>query len=157
MLESKPKGNDNNSNPTDQKNFLALATELISNLKNSNRGSADDDKKENGGRRTYLPWRFDNPEGATTKEVRGTVMRWCSNDCHPRPMWCGRKNCLNKAEYASKMQEARSSEDKKDKRKSQITENKPMNKVSNDFKIALAAMCSNEDYALLEKQFLSGN
>ena len=157
LLESKPKGNDNNSNPTDQKNFLALATELISNLKNSNRGSADDDKKENGGRRTYLPWRFDNPEGATTKEVRGIVMRWCSNDCHPRPMWCGRKNCLNKAEYASKMQEARSSEDKKDNGKSQITENKPMNKVSNDFKIALAAMCSNEDYALLEKQFLSGN
>ena len=72
-----------------EKNFLALATELISSLK----ANGETTKQPEGGKfgnrakRSYLPWRFKKPEGEKTKMVRRTLMKWCSNDCHPQPMW----------------------------------------------------------------------
>ena len=83
-------------------------------------------------------------------------MRWCTNDCHPRPMLCGRKNCLNKADFAVKMKTA-----KKTKGSSDLSNNNTSAKkekgYSNDFKIALAAMCSSDDYRTLEQQFFQEN
>ena len=26
---------------------------------------------------------------------------WFSNNCHDKPMWCGRKNCLNRSDYSA--------------------------------------------------------
>ena len=71
-------------------------------------------------------------------------MRWCTNDCHRKPMWCGRANCLNRAEYAEQRRKKEKTDDKKNAESSKVTE---------DFKIALAALTTQEDYALLESQF----
>ena len=92
-------------------------------------------------------WR---PDGTATKEINGRDMKWCSNDCHPKPMWCGRMNCLNKADFAKKMEEKKAG----DGENNSSTSNGSMPK---DFKIALAAMTSPEDFKFLESKFLQGN
>ena len=145
-------------NHTDEKNFLALATDLINKFK-PNQGANDkgEDKLGSRGKRSYLPWRFENPDGAKTKEVKGTMMRWCSNDCHPRPMWCGRKNCMNKADFAKMMEESGKRGDRNEQSREKGQSNGPDYKPSSEFKIALAAMCSEDDYRLLENQFFSVN
>ena len=84
-------------------------------------------------------------------------MKWCSNYCHPQLKWCGRKNCMNKAEFAKKMQESQQKEAKNQSGSERKSESVSDGKPSNEFKIALAAMCSEEDYQFLEKQFFSGN
>ena len=84
-------------------------------------------------------------------------MRWRHNDCHPQPMWCGRKNCLNKAEFAKKMQESQTKGGKAEYTGEGKSEGGKLSKPSNEFKIALAAMCSEEDYKTLEQQFFSVN
>ena len=93
--------------PSNEKNFLALATELINTLKqNKVPGKETEKGPGNAGKLSYLPWRFENSDGEKKKKVKGTLTRWCSNDCHPQPMWCGRKNYMNKVEFAKKMQES---------------------------------------------------
>ena len=47
----------------------------------------------------YQERRFENSEVLQKKEVRGSTMRWCENDCHEKLIWCGRKNCLGKADF----------------------------------------------------------
>ena len=141
-----------------KKNFLALATELIKSLKgNSEIGSNPGNRPGKDEKRSFLPWRFLNPEGLKTKDVKGTIMTWCTNDCHPQPMWCGRKNCLNRADFAKKMQESQNKGGKFENNSVKENENGKNNNHSSEFKIALAAMCSEEDYQLLEKQFFSEN
>ena len=79
-------------------------------------------------------------------------MTWCDNDCHnKRPMWCGRKNCRNRADHAKFMSERRGG-DASDSSSSNGNESK--NKTTDDFKITLAAMLSEEDFAALDGQFL---
>lgn len=142
----------------DENNFLALATELISSLKdNQGQGNNLENKFGNGGKRSFLPWRFENPDGSKTKEVKGTLMRWCSNDCHPRPMWCGRKNCLNKADFAKRMQDSQNKGGKTNATQREKAEGGSNYKPSSEFKIALSAMCSEEDFKHLEEQFFSEN
>ena len=135
--------------PSNEKNFLTLATELISTLK----GNKTQDKPDGGGERSFLPWRFENPEGIKTKTVKGTLMRWCTNDCHPQPMWCGRKNCLNRADFAKKMEDSQKEGGRPESSKENNKEKGSGYNPSNDFKIALAAMCSEEDYETLERHF----
>ena len=67
-------------------------------------------------------------------------------------MWCGRKNCLNKADFAAKMNDSKNVSEGGATRQ-------PESKgaINNDFKIALAAMCSSDDYKTLEQQFFQGN
>ena len=60
-------------------------------------------------------------------------------------MWCGRSNCLNKADYA-----ASNGGRRKDEKR---VENSKKNPISDDFKIALAAMTSSEDFETLKSQF----
>ena len=77
-------------------------------------------------------------------------MKWCTNDCHDKPMWCGCMNFVNRAEYASNMQK------KRDNNNSSSGGAAPPNSrpnISKDFKIALSALMSAEDYASLEEQF----
>ena len=59
-------------------------------------------------------------------------------------MWCGRPNCRSKEEF--KAYKAAERDNKKN-----------TDALSNDFKVALAAVCSDEDYKSLEAQFLSKN
>ena len=100
--------------------------------------------------RELKAWRFENPKNEKTKTLKdGTVMRWCTNNCHPKPMWCGRQNCLNKAEYAAKNGGGRKNE-KNEKKNQKLP-------VLDDFKIALAAMTSSEDFETLKNQFFQGN
>ena len=82
--------------------FLALATQLIETMTNGKQwysgSESKGDDKDNGkmrGPRTFLPWRYDNPNNLKTMVVKGTTMGWCSNDCHDKPMWCGQSTCLN--------------------------------------------------------------
>ena len=65
-------------------------------------------------------------------------------------MWCGRKNCRNRADRAKFMAEKRGEEN--DSKSSNGNENKMT--ATDDFKIALAAMLSEEDFAALDGQFL---
>ena len=99
----------------DEKNYLALATQLMSQMKamkdgnNGNQGNGCNGTQGNGakqqsGDRTYLPWRYENPSNKATKEVRGSTMNWRSNDCHDKPMWCGRRYCLNRSDYSKEWQ-----------------------------------------------------
>ena len=63
----------------------------------------------------------------------------------------GREICLNRAEYAAKNGGKKMGEGT-EKSKSCYKAG-----VSEDFKIALAAMTSSEDYKTLKSQFFSGN
>ena len=78
------------SKGAEEKNFLALATEIMKKVKGTT-DSKTEKRIDESGKHTFLSWRFENPNGDATKEVRGTIMKWCKNDCHPKPLWCGRK------------------------------------------------------------------
>ena len=72
-------------------------------------------------------------------------MSWCTKDCHAKPMWCGRTKCLSKAEFAEFL--------KKKSEKATKREFTSTPKVTDEFKIALAALTTPEDYAMLDSQF----
>lgn len=144
--EAKPGSGDNKKDATDSKKFLALATKMVLLKLSDSDLKVSEKSTNNSGKRTFLPWRFENKEGATTKVVRGTVMKWCKNNCH-------RQDCLNKADFAKKMKEMRNegSSSANDDTKSS------KQNVLNNFKIALAVICSNDDYKSLKEQFFQGN
>jgi len=76
----------------DEKNYLALATQMMIQVnsvsKNRNPGGQRGRGKQQNDDRTYLPWRFKNSENKATKEVRGSTMNWCTIDCYEKLMWC---------------------------------------------------------------------
>ena len=119
---------------------------------NNNLSSGNGNGNGNGGKNgknRFKPWRFENPDNEATRVINGRTWRWCSNDCHPQTMWCGKENCLNKADFAKKMEKEKSGSDNSSK-------NTTNSSISKDFKIALAAMTSAEDFALLKSQFFPG-
>ena len=125
--------------------YLALATELVRTLGNS-RNKDDGDKDSNGRGKLDKGWRYHNPDDLKEKKIGGRLMKWCSSDCHQKPQWCGRRNCLNNADYAEAM----------NKRKEKNPSNNEGGvKATKDFKIALAALTTKEDFEALEKQFFS--
>ena len=135
----------------EEKNFLALATEILKKFgdqsgKNHNGGASREKATSQPGERTYKAWRTENPNKEKEKIVKGTKMKWCTNDCHDQPMWCGRKNCLGREDFKTMM----------DKRSGKESERVSETKIgaSDDFKIALAAMVSPEDLETLTSQFL---
>ena len=75
-------------------------------------------------------------------------MKWCTNNCHEKAMWCGRKNCLNREDFAANAKRKRGDSDETGGRGD-------TNNVTKDFKIALAAINSPIDYKMLEEQFLA--
>ena len=129
----------------EEKNYLTLVTEILNKTKNNDNDSKNGQGKRTGGMTIgYAAWRFDNPSGDATKVVRGTTLKWCTNDCHAKPMWCGRRVCLGKAEFAAKQK--KTNDDKGDRAGTKVD-------ASKDFRIALAALTSEEDFAALERQF----
>ena len=137
----------------DEPQFLALTTQILSRL--ASPGGKNTGKRENSGtdNRTYQDWRFENPDDLKSKEVRGTTMKWCTNDCHDKPMWCGRKNCINKTDFASMMKSKK--EDKEGSGNKNDGATQLDKDFSKDFKIALAAMTSEDDFETLREQFMS--
>ena len=84
-----------------------------------------------------VSWRYLNPENKA--DLTGDrECKWCTNNCHKKPMWCGRPNCLSREESTVK---------KKAKREEKTSEGSGL---SNDLKIALVVVPSNEDYKALE-------
>ena len=71
-------------------------------------------------------------------------MKWCSNDYHEKQMWYGRRNCLNRAYFTNAWKKKKAAED--------VSTGSDSN---SNFKIALAAMISPEDFAALQEQFAS--
>ena len=65
-------------------------------------------------------------------------------------MWCSRKNCLGKAEWEEHMKKRR---ENKTNNNSSSGDSKDV-KVTKDFKIALSAMMTEEDFKKFEKDFL---
>ena len=57
-------------------------------------------ERQGDGDRNYLPWLFEKKDNKPTKLVRGSAMNWCETDCHEKPMWCGRKKCMNRADFS---------------------------------------------------------
>ena len=82
-----------------EKKYLALATELMKKISGYKQLGGTRREKATEGER-YKPWRFENPDGLKTKMILQNKMTWCSNDCHDKPMCCGRKNYLNCADYS---------------------------------------------------------
>jgi len=106
----------------------------------ANSGAGDPNRK----RGEMPPWRFVNEKNEKTMIKDDHTFGWCDNDCHrQRPMWCGRPNCLNKADFRAK---------KKSEEDGQKVET-GSNAGKADFKIALAAMMSPDDFETVQKQF----
>ena len=74
----------------------------------------------------------------------GSVMNWCES-CHEKPMWCGKKNCINRADLFAAWQKQKVD-------KVSTSGNKPS---SSRFQIALAAMTSTKDSEALQEQVAS--
>ena len=108
-------------------------------------GGLKNEKQGDGYTPTYLPWRFENKDNKPTKVVRGSTMNWCKNDCDEKPMWCRRNNCLTRSDYSVAWQKKKKSKDS----------NSGNDISSSEFKIALAAMTSPEDFEALQEQFAS--
>ena len=72
-----------------------------------------------------------------TELVRDSrTFKWCTKDCHKKPQWCARPVCRSKADH-----------------KKWVEEKKGNPTISNDFKVALSAIVTDEDYKALESQF----
>ena len=124
----------------EEKNYLALATQLLERF-DAKKGRGSDIYPN------YAPWRFDNPDNLPEKIIKGKKFKWCHSDCHEKPMWCGRKVCLNKAEFMA----SRKRDGGKKPGGNAGTETK--GGISNKFRLALAAITSDDDFAALEQEF----
>ena len=125
--------------------YLALATEMLRSYNKDGKGTTDD-----GGKRKN--WRYDNPDNLKEKKIGGRTMKWCKQDCHRRPQWCGRRNCLSNAEYEAQGSKRRDAKPGKPTDSSGV--GTKMN-VTKDFRLALAALTTEGDFEALEKQFFS--
>ena len=70
----------------------------------------------------------------------GTTMNWCTNNCHEKPMWYGRKNCMNMADFSKAWQ----------KKKDEKSMSDDGAKSSAEFNIELAAITLTEDFEALQ-------
>eukprot|EP00957_Ditylum_brightwellii_P010736 813487-Ditylum_brightwellii.AAC.1 len=101
----------------------------------------------NGRGRVIPNWRFNNPDRKKEMSKNNTNFKWCTNDCHAKSMWCTCNPCYNRANLKEKMRK------KKEEKESKGSEKKYQ--PSKDFKIALSAMLSDEDFKMLDSQFLN--
>ena len=75
--------------------------------------------------------------------MRGSVMNWFTKNYHEQLMCCGRKTCLNRADFSKAWQKK-----KADKKGTSCKETAP-----SKFKISSAVFTSLEDFEALQKQF----
>ena len=125
----------------DDPKFLALTAQIEKLEKAINAKKGNNSNNGDGNNRTG--WRYQNPDNKTELVRNNKTHKWCDKDCHPQPQWCSRPNCMNKADYKKAME---------NKQKANVGQN---NKFSNNFKVALSAIVSDEDYKALETQFFS--
>ena len=89
----------------DEKNYLVLATEIITQMKSyatregGLNGGLRNEKQGDGDKPTYLHCCFENKGNKSTKVVRGSTMNCCKNDCNEKPICYRRTNCLNRSDY----------------------------------------------------------
>ena len=88
-------------------------------------------------------WRFSNTDNKVELRRNGRTYKWCMHDCHPRHMWYPRPICMNHSDYKKKKDAERTSPS------SDIKITNP-----SDFKVTLSAMCNENNYKMLEEQFL---
>ena len=86
-------------------NFISLLVNKFDDLeKKIPENSENDDERNNqsrNGRRTFPAWRYEHPDNLTEMtNNNGVTFKWCTNDFHDKPMWCSRKNCRGKVEWA---------------------------------------------------------
>ena len=127
--------------------YLALATEIL----RSYQKSEDTNRRPSykGRCQAHENWRYNNPDNLKEKIFNGKTLKWCTNDCHRRPQWCARKNCLSREEYRMKQRV------NEEKNVAQDGADQFMMKVTRDFKMAFAALTTEEDFKALEEQFFS--
>eukprot|EP00957_Ditylum_brightwellii_P172258 13113823-Ditylum_brightwellii.AAC.1 len=87
------------------------------------------------------------PKGKKMMTRNNTVFNWYINNFRVKLMWCACNPCYNQAEFKKKMKEKNKKEDK--------TGNSGRKKFqpSNNFKIELLTMLSDEDFKMFECQF----
>eukprot|EP00957_Ditylum_brightwellii_P168615 12834136-Ditylum_brightwellii.AAC.2 len=132
--------------------FLAMMTNLeqlkkameIAGVNPMPKFKTRDTEEESGPR--FRPWQFENKEGKETLQAYNRTYRWCTNNCHPKPMWCTCTNCLNRADFAAKMA-------KEKEGGGRGGDTKKM-KATNDFCIALPALVLGNSFKALKMQFL---
>eukprot|EP00957_Ditylum_brightwellii_P018328 1380231-Ditylum_brightwellii.AAC.1 len=88
----------------------------------------------------FRQWRFENKEGKETLQAHNRPFHWCTNNCHPKPMWCTCTNCLNIADFAANMAKEKEGRGKDTKKM----------KATDDFCIALSALVLDDDFKALE-------
>ena len=129
----------------DDPKYLALTAQIerlektINTNNNTKKGNNPNNNNGNGNNRPG--WRYQNPDNKTELVRNNKTYKWCDKDCHPQPMWCPRTNCMNRADYKKAMDNKRKVDDGQS------------SKYPNDFKVALSAIVSDEDYKALEAQF----
>eukprot|EP00957_Ditylum_brightwellii_P057600 4367974-Ditylum_brightwellii.AAC.1 len=47
----------------------------------------------------YSSWKYQNPGTKKTMQKGNHTLKWCTNNCHAHPIWCGQSNCLPCKEY----------------------------------------------------------
>ena len=63
----------------EEKNYLALATALMTKMTSLSKDKGNLSKDKKSGERVYKTWRYENPDNEYMKEVRGGIMKWCKN------------------------------------------------------------------------------
>ena len=155
-----PSSSSNNASKTTPKTedakFLALAAqicELKQSLAGKNTGNSNtgDSNNGNGGgkKKKLTGWRYKNPDGLTEMTREGKTYKWCNKDCHPAEQWCDRPVCRNRADYKKFLEEKR----KNESGDAATVKTSSTSGFSNDFKVALAAITTPDDYKTLESQF----
>ena len=115
---------------------LALTTQVEA-LKYNNGGGGDPGSRSTKG----IIWRFKNPDNKSEMVINDRKCKFCKNNFHKQPIWCARPYFLSKEAFVDK---------KKVEKEYKSLE---FGGLSNDFKIALVAIISNEDYKVLETKF----
>eukprot|EP00957_Ditylum_brightwellii_P197901 15076416-Ditylum_brightwellii.AAC.1 len=91
----------------------------------------------------YSSWRYQNPDSKKTIQKGNHALKWCTNDCHAHPMWCSQSNCLPYKEYQKKREEEGKGGVGNELKK------------RDNFKVALLALLSDNDFKSIKEQFLN--
>ena len=142
ILSDKNNSAGNNAKDSTEAKFLTLSAQTEALTKENIYNNATGTWTDYGP--NEVSWRFTNKEGKKTMTRNNRKYNWGTKDCHNKPMWYGCPNYRSKEKF------------KKFKEVERATK-KDTDGLSADFKVALAVVCSDEDYKYLKAQFLSKN
>ena len=144
--ERKPEENNQESK------FLALLAE-VKDLKHKMVNSEPKPSNTNSTGRELAEWRTENPNNEQTMMKDGHEFKWCTKDCHPCPMWCGRTVCYSKEEF-KKTDKYRKRQERLARKREQNKQKEEVQKMP-DFKVALSALMTPENFKIFESQYLN--